>query len=619
MSLLFRIVYAAHANGTHHKLALDALQGLQIEKSEAWTRLFLKHAETYMVGAKDPDNTFKDFKNHCLHVGDTYWGGAPEQVVAWYGKTVEALQEQRWADAVYAAGVTSHYYTDPIHPFHTGQTEAENSIHRAAEWSINRSYNDLRKLGVERYPVLAVPVPAGPDWLKGMVCNGAEFSHRYYEKLIAHYDIHRGVIDPPAGLDGIARGIVAELLVYAATGFSRILEKAIDEAAVAPPHVELTLDTIMAAIKIPAKALAKRLSNAEDRKVVEAMYDELKATGRVDKTLPEDDRMVRDLHAKEVLAPKLAKQATERAARMKVPQPKSVAAPQPNLAKVDAVVQSLTNKPAAVLPPVAAPSVQPAMRVTPPAPVAAVPPLKQPVTVAAPPVTVAAPPAPVAMSQVPPITVPAVPTATSVLPSVPTVSVPTIAQAAAPVARPIIAPVVAAVSTPAPLAPAAPVAIATSVPSIKAAIEPKETAVRKYYLSEGDDLEAAPSIGPKMAERFASFGVKTVSDFLDMSPDAIAAKLGDRNIDGSLIEEWQYQALMVMEVAGLRGTHAQLLVGAGYLTAEAVALADPVQLSADVLKYATTTDGKRVLRDGNPPDIEKIKTWVSWAAEARAA
>ena len=25
MGLLYRIVYAAHANGTHHKLALDAL------------------------------------------------------------------------------------------------------------------------------------------------------------------------------------------------------------------------------------------------------------------------------------------------------------------------------------------------------------------------------------------------------------------------------------------------------------------------------------------------------------------------------------------------------------------------------------------------------------------
>ena len=113
MSLLFNIVYAAHANGTHHKLALDALQAMKIETAGAWIRVFLKHAETYMVGAKDPDNTFKDFKNHVLHVGDTYWGGAPEQVVAWYDKTVTALKEQRWADAVYAAGVTSHYYTDP--------------------------------------------------------------------------------------------------------------------------------------------------------------------------------------------------------------------------------------------------------------------------------------------------------------------------------------------------------------------------------------------------------------------------------------------------------------------------------------------------------------------------
>ena len=28
MSLLYRVIYATHANGTHHKLALDALDGL---------------------------------------------------------------------------------------------------------------------------------------------------------------------------------------------------------------------------------------------------------------------------------------------------------------------------------------------------------------------------------------------------------------------------------------------------------------------------------------------------------------------------------------------------------------------------------------------------------------
>ena len=43
----------------------------------------------------------------------------------------------------------SHYYTDPIHPFHTAQTDAENAIHRACEWSINRSYDELAKLGRE--------------------------------------------------------------------------------------------------------------------------------------------------------------------------------------------------------------------------------------------------------------------------------------------------------------------------------------------------------------------------------------------------------------------------------------------------------------------------------------
>ncbi|MBX9682919.1 MAG: DUF4332 domain-containing protein, partial [Hyphomicrobium sp.] len=76
---------------------------------------------------------------------------------------------------------------------------------------------------------------------------------------------------------------------------------------------------------------------------------------------------------------------------------------------------------------------------------------------------------------------------------------------------------------------------------------------------------------------------------------------------------------LVIDVPGLRGTHAQLLVGAGYRTAEAVAEADPVELSANILTFATTSDGRRILRDGNPPDIEKIKDWVSAARVALAA
>ena len=199
MNLLFRVVYAAHATGTHHKLALDALRHLQGADAEAWQRLVLSHAKLYLEGSKAPDNEFKDFKNHVLHTRDGYWGGAPEQVRNWYRQLVEALAQQDWPVAVRCAGVLSHYYTDPLMPFHTAQSEAENNIHRATEWSISKAYDALALQGETEFADLRVELPAGPNWLAQLVCQGAERANRYYEKLIAHYDIKRGVVDPPAG------------------------------------------------------------------------------------------------------------------------------------------------------------------------------------------------------------------------------------------------------------------------------------------------------------------------------------------------------------------------------------------------------------------------------------
>ena len=48
MNLLFRIVYAAHANGTHHKLALNALLNLRDQDKVHWQRLFFSHSEVYL-------------------------------------------------------------------------------------------------------------------------------------------------------------------------------------------------------------------------------------------------------------------------------------------------------------------------------------------------------------------------------------------------------------------------------------------------------------------------------------------------------------------------------------------------------------------------------------------
>src|SRR6185295_17881152 len=130
----------------------------------------------------------------------------------------------------------------------------------------------------------------------------AEKANGYYEKLIAHYDIQRGVVDPPAGLDRVSKRIVAEMIRYAYLSYAAVLGRAIEEANVHAPDVGLTAATLLAAVQIPAKVLARRIADAEERRTIERIYDELLTTGTVEKNLSEDDRAVRVLHAQEVLA-----------------------------------------------------------------------------------------------------------------------------------------------------------------------------------------------------------------------------------------------------------------------------------------------------------------------------
>lgn len=508
MSLLLRIVYAAHAKGTHHKLALDALRHLKTNDAEGWTRVFLKHADLYMQGSKAPDDEFKDFKNHVLHVRDNYWGGAPDKVESWYGHLVAALRESNWSEAVWAAGVLSHYYTDPIQPFHTGQSEAENSVHRAAEWSINRSYDALRVRGEIENPGLTVTAGTGGKWLREFVCQGADQSNPYYEKLIAHYNLERGVVDPPSGLDDLSCRILSKLVVYAAKGYAVVLDRAFAEAAVSPPEVDLTLDTIMAAVKIPVKALEKKLADAEDRKIVQAMYDELKATGKVDATLPEDDKVVRNAYEAEVLKPRAEALAAARA-------------------KVVGAEKTVPRR---------APSPGP----------------------------VAAPPALAKGAQLQDIKVPT----------------------------------------------AEPVRIESAMPASKAV---------RAYLALTDNVERGPSIGPKMAERLLAVGIDTVDQLLAADPAKVASDLGDRHVTAEVVTDWKDQARLMIEIPGLRGGQAQLLTGAGVRSRADLRQASAADVSARVLAYASSHEGKRLLRDGAVPDLSKIEEWVSMARKALAA
>ncbi len=302
MSLLYSLVFASRCTSNHHRLAVDALRHLQSPDAEAWRMLLLHHHDDYLKGAKAPDEVFKDFKNHVLHVREGEWGGAIEACEEWQRRTVRALQEHDWKQAAWCAGVMSHYYVDPIQPFHTHQTEEEGVIHRAVEQSFSKSYKTFQRIletDLGGYPDL--PQPKGDAWVADMVRAGAKTSNPFYETILNHYDFTIGVKKPEEGLDQELKDTIAKLVGYAAVGLSRMLDRTFDEAGVKPPQVSGALDVVFVTMAAPIKAVLAKIENEAERKLVAAQYEEFRRTGKVRETMGEDDKVVRALHAAEVL------------------------------------------------------------------------------------------------------------------------------------------------------------------------------------------------------------------------------------------------------------------------------------------------------------------------------
>ena len=312
MSLLYDVIFATRCTSTHHRLAVDALRHLDFPDAEKWQNLFLHFYDAYLKGAKAPDDTFKDFKNHVCHVKDNYWGGAPDEAERWYAATVKALAAKDWNNAVYSAGVMTHYIADPLQPFHTGQTEAENVIHRAVEQSFSKSYSVFQEMLEASGGYGQVSLPSGAGWIAKTVRMGAEASNPHYDIIIDHYDFKRGAKKPLEGLDDALRAAIAPLIGRAAITIARVLERAIAEAAVKPAFYAATLDGFFAQMGAPIAQIAGKIADGKEAALVQSMYKEFVKTGKVAKTLPDDDKEVRALYAAEVLKTPVAKLDAEK-------------------------------------------------------------------------------------------------------------------------------------------------------------------------------------------------------------------------------------------------------------------------------------------------------------------
>jgi hypothetical protein len=133
-----------------------------------------------------------------------------------------------------------------------------------------------------------------------------------------------------------------------------------------------------------------------------------------------------------------------------------------------------------------------------------------------------------------------------------------------------------------------------------------------------DRVEAAPSIGTKMAERFQRIGIATIEDFLAHTAESMATKINYKRMTADLIRQWQHQARLVCRIPNLRGQDAQLLVAVGVTEPEELADRSPRSLYDSIRKFSGTKEGLRVLRSGKQPDMQEVSNWISWAALTRS-
>ena len=140
----------------------------------------------------------------------------------------------------------------------------------------------------------------------------------------------------------------------------------------------------------------------------------------------------------------------------------------------------------------------------------------------------------------------------------------------------------------------------------------------KFYLDLNDHIEAAPSIGPKTAERFEKIDVHTVADFLKQTAESMATKINYKRLSEEVIRTWQQQARLVCRVPNLRGHDAQLLAACDVTEPEELSTMQPATLFEIIGPFSESKEGLKIIRNGKKPDLEEITDWISWAQDTRS-
>jgi hypothetical protein len=400
-------------------------------------------------------------------------------------------------------------------------------------------------------------------FVSDMVRAGAELSHEHYQTFIDHYDIDAGVADPPSGLDETMRAAIADLVGYATAGFAAILTRAVEEAAVAPPKVNLTVQGYIETLDIPLRWVTAKLEDAADKRTVERMYAEFQKTGKVIKTLPADDKAIRALHAKQVRRIPLKDLNAEEIAPIgTLNENRLASAAEPS----DAADPVVDDMPPAELTEIA-------RRNTARTPLRGLLGSRKRAVAPEPEAEIEAGIQPEAEAETEAVSGELI------------------------LDQPVEAPV-------------------RPGPEMTEEAGSDDAPRRMASITRDDPVVDAPSIGRKTAKQLARAGITTIGDLLDCDAEMVELELNVRHITSEAIRIWQDQTQLMMDVPGLRVHDAQLLVGAGITTREDLANASARTIFELAMEFLATPEGERVLRDDQVLHEDEVEEWIEMAQEA---
>ncbi len=288
MDRLITILRAVHCRSTHHYFAIDGLQFVRTDAGRRLASILLKHHDRYLTGAKDPDDSFRDFENHVLHVQDNMWGGAIHSAETWHAKWVSSLRSDDWRAAAYAAGVLSHYLTDPFMPLHTAQSPREAALHRPIEWSVCKSYHAILELSKSRYGSKE-PTAMGytEHWLREMIVHGATESRKYYDRLLDAYDVSLAS-SPSMGLNDETNDIFARLFGNVLITWGQVIDRTAAMISTELPAMSLSMATLLASVDVPLMWIVRKIGSVSERRAVQKILQEFQVHGKVERNMPRE-------------------------------------------------------------------------------------------------------------------------------------------------------------------------------------------------------------------------------------------------------------------------------------------------------------------------------------------